>query len=294
MGDYLDKVTAADINDDELIIEEDLSNKDKTFNDWFNRVTDASEEYGKTKWELMFHICATVRMGTSVVRFADIIKKYHRIKRNIEIVTDGNCELFMSMGKYLKDSPNHNMEVKSYDMIAKEALSPLFSDSPLFDQESDYSDNRMIIKDNDVNHYDDNDIGWSMNISFVMTPPKELNIRKMLMLFETIRDFKVFVLKTDKKTTCRTVVFRKAETQESKPYWITVDGQTGLDETMNIGHMFLLQRKNKNVPSVSTQKHERDEYYVVFNKIFKHTSADNTWNYKGYIQPALEEFINRS
>jgi hypothetical protein len=133
-----------------------------------------------------------------------------------------------------------------------------------------------------------------MNISFVMTPPKELNIRKMLMLFETIRDFKVFVLKTDKKTTCRTVVFRKAETQESKPYWITVDGQTGLDETMNIGHMFLLQRKNKNVPSVSTQKHERDEYYVVFNKIFKHTSADNTWNYKGYIQPALEEFINRS
>lgn len=41
----------------------------------------------------------------------------------------------------------------------------------------------------------------------------------------------------EEETTCRTIVFRKAETQESKPYWITVDGQTGIEEAMNIGHV---------------------------------------------------------
>ena len=202
MSDYFDKITAADLNDEEVIVEDELSHNDKTFTEWFNRVTDATNEDGKPKWEMLFHICATVRMGASHVRFTEIIKKYKRVKRNIELITDGDCDVFMSMGKYLKETPNFALDIKSYDMIAKEPLAPLFVTSPLFDQQPDNKDTRMCITNNDVNLYDDNDIGWSMNISFVMNPPKQLNVRKMLMLFETIRDFKVFTLKTDKKMSC--------------------------------------------------------------------------------------------
>ena len=289
MSDYFDKITTSDINDDEIIIEDELSIKDKSFTEWFNRVTDATDENGNSKWELLFHINTNIRVktSTSVIGLGKVVRVYNRFKRNIELATDGNCEIFFSIGEFIK-------EYKDYTNTLSKDIRDIINDAPIFDQLTDGPTQRMIIRNNDIEQLECRDIPMSVNISFVMNVPKNLNIRKMLILFETIRDYKVFVLKTIKSAVCRTAVYRQADTRENFHYWITVDGQTGIDEVMNIGHMFLLNRKNKNVPSVSTQNHERDEYYVVFNKIFRHTSADNTWNYKGFIRPAIEEFVNRS
>lgn len=289
MSDYFDKITTLDINDDEIIVEDELSNKDKSFTEWFNRVTEAVDENGNSKWELLFHINTNIRVktSTSVIGLGKVIRVYNRFKRNIELATDGNCEIFFSIGEFIK-------EYKDYTNTLSKDIRDIINDAPIFDQLTDGPTQRMVIRNNDIEQLECRDIPMSVNISFVMNVPKNLNIRKMLILFETIRDYKVFVLTTIRSAVCRTAVYRQADTRENFHYWITVDGQTGLDEVMNIGHMFLLNRKSKHVPSVSTQNRERDEYFIVFNKIFRHTSADNTWNYKGYIQPAIEEFMNRS
>ncbi len=272
MSDYFDKITAADLNDEEVIVEDELSHNDKTFTEWFNRVTDATNEDGKPKWEMLFHITVNIRAITSsaIIGMGKVIQSYKRFKRNIELITDEEYEMILSIGDYLKQN-------NKYTKGLSKKVRNIIDESPVFDQLTDGPSQRIVIRNGDINELESRDIPLCFNISFVMNPPKTLNVRKMVMLFDTIHHYYLLVSKNIIQSTCRTAIYRKADTRNAKPWWITVDRLTGLTEVKNIGNIILSSRKTNSVPAVNIN-YIAHKYQRHIEGIFRHTSADNIWN----------------
>jgi hypothetical protein len=141
-------------------------------------VTEAVDENGNSKWELLFHINTNIRVktSTSVIGLGKVVRVYNRFKRNIELATDGNCEIFFSIGEFIK-------EYKDYTNTLSKDIRDIINDAPIFDQLTDGPTQRMVIRNNDIEQLECRDIPMSVNISFVMNVPKNINIRKMLILF---------------------------------------------------------------------------------------------------------------
>lgn len=274
MSDYFDKITAADLNDEEVIIEDELSHNDKTFTEWFNRVTDATNEDGKPKWEMLFHINANIKVktATSMMGVAKIIQYYKKFKKNIELITDEEYDMLLSIGWVIRESIDYTA-----DKVPKEIMDTIHSFA-LFNQLPDSQSSKMIIRNSDIFPLDSKDIVMSVNLSFVMNPPKTLNVRKMLMLFETINNYHSFVQKTIKTTIFRPAIYYHKYDTVKYHYWETVDGQTSLEVIMNIGNLILRCRQNNTSPLHDNVTHLSMEYQRALEKIFRHTSADNIWN----------------